>query len=416
MTRARVYRLFVVSALLTAALVAGGCGKKGPPRPPIRVLPSAPRQMSVRQIGDEVILAARLPGSRPDGTPLGPDTRVRVLRLQATSSLRPGSVSDRYLLRQFEQKAAVLATLEGEALREAAPEGRLSYRDREVIPRAAAGVTARYLYSVRILDAKGKGSRIPRPLLIEPISPPPVPRDLVAETAEGEVRLAWAEATGGEGARFNVYRENASDGRGAVVPLTRTPIAGTVFVDRTFRYGESYSYFVRRVEEGGPPMRESADSERVRIRPLDRFPPAPPAGLAVALEGSVIRLYWFPNSEPDLAGYRVYRWEAPVGVAQPEDEEMTAATSRLPRILLGETGPDETSFTDSTAAAGVRYHYMVTAVDGASPPNESDHSDVRSEMLPSGSGRPDDPVPARPEPGPGGSARHQTDSSQGEEG
>ncbi|OLC55379.1 MAG: hypothetical protein AUH92_02280 [Acidobacteria bacterium 13_1_40CM_4_69_4] len=116
-------------------------------------------------------------------------------------------------------------------------------------------------------------------------------------------------------------------------------------------------------------MRESLPSDVVEVRPLDVYSPKAPTGLAAAVEGSVIKLYWFPNGEPDLHGYRVYRREA--------EGKWT---------LLGEVGPAETSFADATAARGVRYHYAVTAVDGASPPNESPRSDEQSEVLPAGEG------------------------------
>ena len=41
----------------------------------------------------------------------------------------------------------------------------------------------------------------------------------------------------------------------------------------------------------------------------------------------------------------------------------------------------ETSFADMTAARGVRYYYVVTALDGATPPNESARSAEVSESV-----------------------------------
>lgn len=40
---------------------------------------------------------------------------------------------------------------------------------------------------------------------------------------------------------------------------------------------------------------------------LDTAPPATPSGLAGALETNGVRVHWAANSEPDLAGYHVYR-------------------------------------------------------------------------------------------------------------
>jgi len=102
----------------------------------------------------------------------------------------------------------------------------------------------------------------------------------------------------------------------------------------------------------------------VEVLPLDLFAPKAPTGLAAAVEGQAIKLYWFPNSEPDLHGYRVYRREA-----------------KGEYRLIGEVGAAETSFADTTAARGVRYYYEVTALDGATPPNESPRSAEVSESM-----------------------------------
>ena len=98
---------------------------------------------------------------------------------------------------------------------------------------------------------------------------------------------------------------------------------------------------------------ESAPSDPVSIVPLDRFPPAVPAGLTVLAGPSSIELSWDPNSEADFAGYFVYR--AVSG----------GAFERL-------AGPLSTpTFTDKGARAAA-YKYAVTAVDQTG--NQSEHS------------------------------------------
>lgn len=114
------------------------------------------------------------------------------------------------------------------------------------------------------------------------------------------------------------------------------------------------------------------------MRPHDRYAPATPTGVAAAVEGDVIKIYWFPNAEPDLAGYRIYR--------RGEGEQEASR--------IGEPTASETSFVDSGAAVGVRYYYSVSAVDGAVPVNESQRSEERTEMLSGGAGR-ETPPPGR---------------------
>jgi hypothetical protein len=70
-------------------------------------------------------------------------------------------------------------------------------------------------------------------------------------------------------------------------------------------------------------------------------------GLAAVASTAVINLIWDANSEPDLAGYIVLRGEAPDGRLQP---------------LMTEPFK-ETRYTDRTARPGVRYAYVIVAVD-----------------------------------------------------
>jgi len=390
-TRPRPLPLAAAAGLLAAGILTGGtlvgCGKKGPPSPPIRILPASAQGVKVRQIGTAVEIAAIVSEVRTDGSPLGPGMQVRVMRLPTTETLRPEAVSPRYLLRQFEKEAKVVARLGGEELGLAAPGGRLRVRDADAVSGVHAGVRSRFLYGVVVVDADGKRSPLHPPVSIEVLEPPPAPVDLKAEVAEGEVRLAWSSGGPMKEPLYNIYRKGAREEIDPEAPLNPKPLPATSFVDTTFHYGEEYVYVARSLAAAGMPFRESVDSAGVEVRPLDRFPPAAPTGLAATAEGSVIKLYWFPNTELDLGGYRIDRREAP----------------DAPPLPLGEVGPAETSYIDSTARAGVRYYYTVAAFDLASPRNESARSDERSEMLAPDAARPATPpaeAPRKPK-GPG---------------
>jgi hypothetical protein len=403
-------RVGLVSVLvLSAGLGLAGCGKKGPNQPPLRILPSPAQDLRVRQVGSEIRVSARIPMLRTDGAPLGDKTQVRVLRMRATVTLRPGAVSAGYLARQFEKGAQAIATFTGAEIRAATTGGRLRFADTTAPAPAPGAARAGFLYSIVVLDGEGKRSVLPPPILIEPSAPLPVPHDLRVEHVEGEIRISWkagegaipretpapgasngvgappaagaapgstassggapgpTAATGAAPARlYNLYRATQAETEMPDEPLNRDPIETSDYVDREFAYGESYRYVVRALGGRQKPQRESADSVVVEVRPLDVFPPHAPSGVAVAVEGSVIRVYWFPNAEPDLAGYRIERRESPTGEFR----------------RLGEVGPAETSFADATAKPGVRYYYTVIAFDSAVPPNESVRSEERSETRP----------------------------------
>ena len=83
----------------------------------------------------------------------------------------------------------------------------------------------------------------------------------------------------------------------------------------------------------------------------DLTPPAAPSLLTAMPGNKVVVLDWADNSEPDLAGYRVYRRNGGSWT------------------LVG--SPVASSFTDTGLVNGTAYTYRVTAVDAASPPNES---------------------------------------------
>ncbi len=367
--------LRVAAILLAAAVLAfPGCGKRGPPKPPLRVTPRPAQNVRVRQTGAEVVIEAGLSLSRTDGAPLGPGAAVRVLRMRATPTLRPGAVSPRYLMTVFQREAKAIGELSGESLREAVTEGRVAFRDPGALPEARQTRLLRFMYAIQVMDGRGERSGFSAPVEIEVAEPPPPAVNLQVATAEGEVRLTWESGDPSRtGELYNVYRRPASQAGEPRVPLNIVPIAELSYVDTSFQYGEAYRYSVRSLAAPPPPLRESAPCAEAEVRPLDTYAPGVPTGLAATVEGALIKLYWFPNGEADLRGYRVYRR---TGAAEFE--------------LVGEVGVAETSFADATARKGVRYDYAVTAVDGAAPPNESPRSEAQSEALPADTQNPSD--------------------------
>ena len=349
-----------------------GCGKRGPPQPPLRVTPRPAQDLHVRQTGAEVVIEASLSLSLTDGTPLGPGAAVRVLRMRTTPTLRPGAVSSRYLMGVFQKEAKVVGTLTGKALQEAAADGRLVFRDPGALPEARQTRLLRFMYGIQVVDERGERSAFSLPVEIELAEPPASAVNLQVTTAEGEVRLVWESGDPSRtGELYNVYRRPAAQAGEPRVPLNLVPIVERSCVDTSFRYGETYRYSVRALSAPPPPLRESAPGAETEVRPLDVYPPKAPTGLAATVEGPVIKLYWFPNGEADLRGYRVYR-----------------RTSGGEFELVGEAGAAETSFADATARKGVRYDYAVSAVDGAGPPNESARSEAQSEALPAETDKP----------------------------
>jgi len=158
----------------------------------------------------------------------------------------------------------------------------------------------------------------------------------------------------------------------SVASSTRDTV-GTV--DTTAVMGDIYTYTAQRVRAVTLGSRKleiaSLPSALVTLAMRDTFPPKPPTGLATisgnaspdpAVEGAkpqpYIDLSWEPNTEPDLAGYRVYRQlSRPDGSPQGPLARLTALPIAVP------------AYRDVAVRPGQGYIYTVTAVDAAG--NES---------------------------------------------
>jgi hypothetical protein len=158
-------------------------------------------------------------------------------------------------------------------------------------------------------------------------------------------------------------------------PVQSTDAGGTI--DHSAQMGETYSYTAERVRsvslDGHTLELHSFASPPVTVVMRNTFPPHAPSGLEAVPGGATsadrsIDLSWTPNTDPDLAGYIVYRQEIDAkGVAA------GTATRLNPNLVVGP------AYRDQTAVAGRRYVYRVTAVDTAG--NESAPSDPVQETL-----------------------------------
>ena len=107
-------------------------------------------------------------------------------------------------------------------------------------------------------------------------------------------------------------------------------------------------------------------SEAVEVTTTDVFPPAVPQGLVAVADAAAgaIDLSWTPDSDSDLAAYRVYRRDVQGG---------------LPAQRIASVGV-ETSFRDTAVQPEHTYAYSVSAVDQSG--NESKRSPEVEETLP----------------------------------
>lgn len=140
------------------------------------------------------------------------------------------------------------------------------------------------------------------------------------------------------------------------VQLTTPPVTTLAWSDARFEVGVERCYALRTVATTGTMIVESALSPPACVKTQDVFAPAAPKNLAAVASEGAINLIWEANTEADLAGYLVLRGPAVEGGKL---EPITPAPIK------------ETTFRDMKVRAGVRYAYVVIAVDTAQPPNVS---------------------------------------------
>jgi len=136
------------------------------------------------------------------------------------------------------------------------------------------------------------------------------------------------------------------------------PVAGTSYIDRQVNNGQKYLYTVQTLTEFKKELAEGGISKEVVVTPVDLPPPVPPSGVTAVRTEAGIKVFWDRSEAADLAGYRVYR--------RPADKDSYEVLARVE--------PNFTLFVDSKAGENIRYYYAVTALDGATPANESSKS------------------------------------------
>jgi fibronectin type 3 domain-containing protein len=189
--------------------------------------------------------------------------------------------------------------------------------------------------------------------LVLDTTPPAAPTGLSATAGLAQVTLNWSTNSEPDKAGYNVYR-----GTSPSVPITSPinggiPVTNPTYVDTGRTNGTTYYYAVTAVDTSG---NQSGASNEVSATPFaDSTPPAAPTLLTAIGRNASVTLDWADNSEPDLAGYNVYR------------RTSTGVYTKVNTLLV-----IASSYTDAGLTNLQEYYYVVTAVDASN--NESGNS------------------------------------------
>jgi fibronectin type 3 domain-containing protein len=323
--------------------------------------------LSGAQRGNQVILSWPAPQRNAAEGSVQSIRRVDVYRV-AEKPNAPLSMTEE----EFAARANLIGSVTYDEIKKAGDN--LTYADTLEL----AGEPARLRYAVRYVNSAGQRAAFSNFFLMEPAAKVAAPPTIIKpgkEYSETANTIAWEPPkTNTDGSTpvnllgYNVYRTIASQPETSQNPLNQEPLTATQYQDKNFKFGEKYNYVVRSVSLGteGKPV-ESLNSDSIPFAPVDTFPPAPPLNVSIGPAPGRFSVFWVANSEPDLAGYYLFRSTDP---NLPKDKW----TKLTPTLYT------KTTFADDNVESGKTYYYYVIAVDNAG--NKSEPSEVASEPVP----------------------------------
>lgn len=378
---ARAALLFFLPLLLDA------CGRKGPPLPPLVRTPAAPADVTAVRRGDLVTVEFGVPGANSDGT-----RPANVRRVDVYAYSGRADVDDGELLRTArviggvdvkaprdpnetidpDEPSTDIEPLVGDGLDQGA-RGKVEER---LTSDMIGGSAVRIYFAVPITTSGRRGPISDRTAI--PLVPaPPPPLDAAVTYDQNRITLTWDVASvpplpdapkpkpdppAPAASKVPDGKPQTSDQTDEPAPpriayhvyqlpedvqLTKTPVEEGRYEDARMEWGVERCYSVRTIQSVDRLTVLSDASHPVCVTLRDTFPPAVPQGLtSLSTEGGV-QLIWDPNTEKDLAGYRVLR-----GTAADSLQPITEAP------IPAATFPDK-------VPTGQQFFYAVQAVDKA---------------------------------------------------
>lgn len=359
--------VFLVFCVMPAALCLVNCGKRRPPLPPVERVQQRTEALSGVQRGNQVLLSWPAPQRNASDGSVQSIRRVDVYRLAEKPRAPLGLTEE-----EFATRSTLIGSVDYDQIKNAGDV--LTYTDTLEL----AGEPARLRYAVRYVNNSGQRAAFSNFLVIEPaarIAQAPTLIKTDNEVSENAITISWkppvANIDGSTPVNllgYNVYRMEGAENEISETPINSSPVSGTEYSDKNFKFGEDYRYIVRVVSLGTEGAQvESLNSNSITITPHDKFPPSAPALIRIGPAPGRLSLFFPANPEVDIAGYNIYRSTDP----------------DLPRdkwIKLNSELLTKTTFQDDKVEPGKQYYYYLTAVDQAG--NVSDPSEVVSETVP----------------------------------
>lgn len=365
-------------ALVLCCAICGGigtlgCGIASSPHPPSLQLPKPIRNLNAARIGNSVHLSWTVPGKTTDGINLRGPVQLQIYRrlktgvpyqVKVVSSEpdKPGFYVDRLpstLVSGSLRPIFYYVVGVNRNGRSAGPSNTASALAGEGPP-PVLNLSARMVERGVVLQWQSPGKQRPNTSIL-------LSRTLLTGVAtaphhtERQLSLAHSDEPSQQLLQLTAQPGDIDPGMAMDI---------NVKVDRKYRYTATRT---RQLKIGDQWLRAASEpSIPIDIATRDTFPPAAPTGLAAvpvaaSLNGGKIEvdLSWSVNTEPDLAGYLVYRSivnVTPAGQASGAAEQIAPKDSSAPIVAP--------VFRDSHVEPGKSYKYSIVAID---------HSGNRSE-------------------------------------
>jgi hypothetical protein len=241
---------------------------------------------------------------------------------------------------------------------------------------AASGDFA--VYTVLTQSGSGKSAGPSNQISVALVPTPRAPQRVQATAVPLGISISWDQAWPPQNRShliaqyaYRIMRRIEGSNTATKVQQVTVGNEAMLFIDSNIEWEKHYEYWITPVtlwQQGDTKKGEveSDDSPVARVFADDVFPPAVPTALQAVFseaEQPIIDLTWTPNTEPDLAGYNVYRHGAD---AQP--------------VKINPDLVKTSAFQDKGVRRGTKYFYSISAVDLRG--NESGKSQETSEVVP----------------------------------
>jgi hypothetical protein len=352
-------KLFLIAA---AALLANACGSPGIPQPPSLEVARPVTDLRATRKGNTVTLTWSPPTHTTEQRNISHGETVEVCRAPT-----PIKQCGTPVARIRTAKPASIKTQKSDLE---------TYADQLQSNLTSGQPTSNVYYGVAVLNHYGRSAGLSNQVQVPAAPTLTPPENFQAQLTPDGVKLSWSSIPNPPNIPdlrlvYRIYRREAGTQTDAVAG--EVPVASDSspsLLDRGFEWEKPYAYRATVVTKivganGGEQQVEGDDTPSVSVVTHDIFPPATPTGLQAVFSGPgqklFIDLVWAPDSEPDLAGYNVYRREA------------GAQASKINKDVVSSP-----AYRDTDVSAGCEYTYSVSAVDVRG--NESSRSEEASEV------------------------------------